>query len=372
MANKNDKTDAQQRRAKERADARRKEDEKKREKEAQQRENNGSKMRESHDYNTKFATDADRALTNQRGGQARRDERAANWNSGDAFDVNKYGKDHVSGQEMQRMKDDGMSMEDIQARTGGMEMTERATRKLNRMQAKEKAQVVVENPVMTPAVMPGGGPIVPETTPNTPGTPTPPLQPGTTTPKPTTWDPMPTPEPGVTTPVMPNVQPGVGPTIIGDTGDVGKKGDMTTTIGDGNTIIGSPIGNDYSVTIGNTGNMSGGGSGGSGLSNMMGAAAYSALNNNAYNTSQSQVNGPGVAATASANAELRTGATDRVANLYNMVGESQMYWKNKADAQQGLYLGDVWNQGGHKWTQAPNPEFTEDKTSDILNDDDDD
>ena len=365
MANKNDKTDAQQRRAKERADARRKEDEKKREKEAQQRENNGSKMRESHDYNTKFATDADRALTNQRGGQARRDERAANWNSGDAFDVNKYGKDHVSGQEMQRMKDDGMSMEDIQARTGGMEMTERATRKLNRMQAKEKAQVVVENPVMTPAVMPAAeGSIFPETTPNTPGTPTPPLQPGTTTPKPTTWDPMPTPEPGVTTPVMPNVQPGVGPTIIGDTGDVGKTGDMTTTIGDGNTIIGSPIGNDYSVTIGNTGIM-GGGSGGSGLSNMMGAAAYTALNNNQHNKSQ-ELNGFGRAAGASANAQLRIGADDRVANLYNQVGMNQQYWNSKSIVQQGKYLGDPFSLGGYDWNQAPSPAQTEDRTEEIF------
>ena len=345
MANKKDKNEDQQRKAKERADARKAEEKRK-------------------NYTENFATDADRALTSNRGTQERRDERSATWNQ-DGFDLNTYGKGHVSGQEMQRMKNDGMSMEDIQAKTDGMELTARATKKLNRMKAKEKAQVVVENPVMTPAVMPGGGPIVPETTPNTPGTPTPPLQPGTTTPKPTTWDPMPTPEPGVTAPVMPNVQPGVGPTIIGDTGDVGKTGDMTTTIGDGNTIIGSPIGNDYSVTIGNTGIM-GGGSGGSGLSNMMGAAAYTALNNNQHNKSK-ELNGFGRAAGASANAQLRIGADDRVANLYNQVGMNQQYWNSKSIVQQGKYLGDPFSLGGYDWNQAPSPAQTEDRTEEIFN-----
>ena len=317
-------------------------------------------------YTEQYATDADKALVSNRGTAERRDERASTWNK-DGFDVNTYGSDHVSGQEMKRMRQDGMSSSEIEGMTDGMYMTERATKQLNRKKAKEKAQTVAENPVqdMTP-IEPVNEAVREVTTPNTPGTPTPPLQPGTTTPKPTTWDPMPTPEPGVTRPVM----PGTGPTIMGDTGDVGKTGDMTTTIGDGNTIIGSPIGNDYSVTIGNTGNMGGSG-GGSGLSNMMGAAAYSALNDNAYAKSQS-LNGYGRAAGAVASAELKTGATDRVANLYNMVGQSQQYWNNKAIAQQGLYLGDVGNLGGYDFVQAPNPVQTEDRTSEILREDEDD
>lgn len=316
-------------------------------------------------YTEQYATDADRALVSNRGTAERRDERSATWNK-DGFDVNTYGSDHVSGQEMKRMRQDGMSSSEIEGMTDGMYMTERATKQLNRKKAKEKAQTVAENPVE-----PVNEAVREVTTPNTPGTPTPPLQPGTTTPKPTTYDPMPTPEPGVTTPVMPSPRPGIGPTIIGDTGDVGKTGDMTTTIGDGNTIIGSPIGNDYSVTIGNTGNMGGSG-GGSGLSNMMGAAAYSALNDNAYAKSQSMLNGYGRAAGAVASAELKTGATDRVANLYNMVGQSQQYWNNKSIAQQGLYLGDVGNLGGYDFVQAPNPVQTEDRTSEILREDEDD
>ena len=159
---------------------------------------------------------------------------------------------------------------------------------------------------------------------------------------------------------LPYVPPGQ--SIGGDTGDVGKSGDMTTTVGDiGGDNFGN-IGNDYSVTIGNTGNQSGGG----GLSNMMGAAAYSALNNNAHAVSGSKINGTTRSASAIAQAEKETGASDRVANLYNMVGQRQNYWKDKATAQQGMYLGDIWNGGGYDWQQAPNPKFTEDRTAEIL------
>ena len=308
-----------------------------------------------------YATDSDRALINKRGTRARGQERKDVWQK-DGFDVNTFGKGHVSGSEMKHMRTNGMSSAEIEKMTAGMHMTDRATKQLNRKKAREKA-VAARNKQAEPV----NEAVSEVTTPNTPGTPTPPLQPGTTTPKPTTWDPMPTPEPGVTIPTMPT-----GPTIIGDTGDVGKTGDMTTNIGDGNTIIGSPIGNDYSVTIGNTGIMDGGSGGGSGLSNMMGAAAYSALNDNAYAKSQSMLNGYGRAAGASANAELRIGARDRVANLYNMVGQSQQYWNNKATAHQGTYLGDVGNLGGYSFVQAPNPVQTEDRTSEIFKDDNDD
>ena len=54
-------------------------------------------------------------------------------------------------------------------------------------------------------------------------------------------------------PVRPVAPPMMGGGIFigGDVSqNVGKTGDMTTTIGDGNTITGSQIGNDYSVTIG--------------------------------------------------------------------------------------------------------------------------
>ena len=51
------------------------------------------------------------------------------------------------------------------------------------------------------------------------------------------------------TPIAPPMGGGI--FVGGDVNqNVGKQGDMTTTIGDGNTITGSQIGNDYSVTIG--------------------------------------------------------------------------------------------------------------------------
>ena len=312
-------------------------------------------------YKDDYSTDADRALVNKRGTSERRAERSDAW-AKDGFDLNTFGNQHVSGQEMRQMRNDGMSSTEIEEMSAGMHMTDRATKQLNRKKAKERAIAARDqevestiDPVTTDPVTPP--PVInPPMDTTTPGTPTPKIPPGLTNP-----------EPGI---VRPNTE---GTQVIGgDTGNVGKVGDMTTTIGDGNTIIGSPIGNDYSVTIGNTGNMSGGGSGGSGLSNMMSAAAYNALNNNAYNTSQAQLNGNMGAATGIALGEQATGASDRVATLYNMVGESQGYWKNKANAQQGLYLGDVWNQGGHDWVQAPNPESSKDRTSEILGDDDDD
>ena len=146
---------------------------------------------------------------------------------------------------------------------------------------------------------------------------------------------------------------------------IGKQGDMNTSIGDNNQFgAGSSIGNDYSVTIGgqNAGNSGRGG----GLDNMMGAAAYSALNTNSFNRSQSMLNGYGRAAGATQEAEKATGARNRVGALYNLTGMDQNYWNNKAKAQQGFYLGDIFNQQAPNWVQPPNPIKPEDKTEDIA------
>ena len=343
---------AEQRERRERRDARRAA------RETSQKAKNAERREKRTTYQDKYATDADRGLVNPRGGADRRQERRDTWNQ-DGFDVNTFGKGHVSGQEMKRMRQDGMSSSDIEGMTDGMYLTARATKQLNRKKAREKARAVqAQTPEEVTAPTTPAPVVNPGLDTTTPGTPTPQIPPSLTNP-----------EPGIPGPKPPSPPTISDDQIIGgDTGDIGKTGDMTTTIGDGNTIIGSPIGNDYSVTIGNTGNMDGGGSG---LSNMMGAAAYSALNDNAYAKSQSQLNGYGRAQGAIAQGELATGASDRVAALYNTVGESQKYWNNKANAQQGLYLGDVWNQGGHEWVQAPDPKSSEDRTSEILDDDDD-
>ena len=118
-------------------------------------------------------------------------------------------------------------------------------------------------------------------------------------------------------------QPGYGgsmlPSETNTTGDfsvgrdlnqnVGKTGDMTTTVTDSNFGAGASVGNDYSVTIGNNqaGNSSGDGGGGGGsnnpLSNMQATAAYNALNNNQLARSRSELNGYGRAAGAVEEAE---------------------------------------------------------------------
>lgn len=147
---------------------------------------------------------------------------------------------------------------------------------------------------------------------------------------------------------------------------IGKQGDMNTSIGDYNQFgAGSSIGNDYSVTIGNqnAGNNNGRGSG---LANMMGAAAYTALNNNQFARSQSQMNGYGRSAGATQEAEKATGSTRRVGALYNLTGMDQNYWNQKSRAQQGFYLGDIFNQQAPNWVQPPAPKKPEDKTEDIA------
>lgn len=147
---------------------------------------------------------------------------------------------------------------------------------------------------------------------------------------------------------------------------IGKQGDMNTSIGDYNQFgAGSSVGNDYSVTIGSA-NAGNGSQRGSGLQNMMGAAAYSALNNNQFARSQSQMNGYGRSTGATQEAEKATGSTRRVGALYNLTGMDQNYWNQKSRAQQGFYLGDIFNQQAPNWVMPPAPKKPEDKTEDIA------
>ncbi len=126
--------------------------------------------------------------------------------------------------------------------------------------------------------------------------------------------------------------------------NVGNKEDITNNINN-STLNYSNVGNDYSVNIGGIGD---------GFSNMQGAAAYTALNNNQYYRSNSEVNGLKRAAQASQQATGLVGAKDRAANLYNSMGYSQNYWRQKADAQQNFYLGDIYSQGAPDFV-VPDP-----------------
>ncbi|MEK9639405.1 MAG: hypothetical protein VW299_01535, partial [Alphaproteobacteria bacterium] len=52
---------------------------------------------------------------------------------------------------------------------------------------------------------------------------------------------------------------------------------------------------------------------------------------------------------------------------YNMAGMTQNYWNNKATAQSGFYLGDIYgNQPTAPWQQPPSPTKPEDKTEKIA------
>ena len=162
---------------------------------------------------------------------------------------------------------------------------------------------------------------------------------------------------------------GVGNTAIDQfEQNVGNKGDTNIGISGSTFGAGASIGNDYGVNI--VSNSFGGGPGqATGLANMQGAAAYSALNNNAQAKSNSQLNGYSRAAGASEEAEKATGARDRVANLYNLAGQYTNYYGNKSTVQQGYYMGDLFDglYQAPGFKMPPNPDKPEDKTEEIAN-----
>lgn len=161
--------------------------------------------------------------------------------------------------------------------------------------------------------------------------------------------------------------------------NVGKVGDMNTTITNSTVGPGSSIGNDYSVTIGNNAagnnNGEGGGYGGypdttTNLTNMQSAAAYSALDNNQLARSRSELNGAGRSAMArDAFANDPTMGSALASNIYNLVGMQQNYWNDKATAQRGYYQGDLYgNQPPPTWVPPDAIKQPEDKTEEIAKD----
>lgn len=127
------------------------------------------------------------------------------------------------------------------------------------------------------------------------------------------------------------------------------RGDTNSefTMGDGSWFIGNNNqGADYSVVIGN---QSIGGTGtfvpgySSGLNNMQGAAGYGALNNNAFQRSQSEMNGLTRSAQASANAGLMTGANERIAGFDFAARSTSDLFRDKSTAQNTRYLGALDN-----------------------------
>ena len=104
--------------------------------------------------------------------------------------------------------------------------------------------------------------------------------------------------------------------------------------------VGNIYKNDYSVSIKGGKGRSGSG-GGSGMSNMANAAGYSALNNNQAARSQSTLSGVNSAVNAAFNAEMMTGAGDRITDINKNVNTTPDYWNAKATQQQNFAMGDL-------------------------------
>lgn len=135
----------------------------------------------------------------------------------------------------------------------------------------------------------------------------------------------------------------------------------------------SNVGNDYSNNTNNQNdysvNFSGNNSDG-GFSNLQGAAAYAALNNNQARRSNSELSGSTRAAKASEDAHKKVDGRGRAQRMYNMTGMDQNYWRSKADSQQNFYLGDIFkmNAGDYKLPSPPSNPFDEDKTDEYYKD----
>lgn len=121
---------------------------------------------------------------------------------------------------------------------------------------------------------------------------------------------------------------------------------------------GASVGNNNSVNIISQG--------GDGLNNMQSVAAYKGLNNNDYERSYGRLNGYGRAAGAIEEADKSNKVVDRVANLYNMAGLTQKYWKNASYSHTADYLGDIWKEGGFEFQLPGQAKKAEDKTQEIA------
>lgn len=136
-----------------------------------------------------------------------------------------------------------------------------------------------------------------------------------------------------------------------NTGDIdaniGKKGDMTTTVTNSQFGAGASVGNDYSVTVGNMrfGNTVGGvdvGSGVNPLSNMQAATAYNALNDNFLARSKSQLSGYGRAAGAIEEARKANSRPNKDQEAaFKFAGANQNYLRDRISQIRDNYMGSV-------------------------------
>jgi hypothetical protein len=138
----------------------------------------------------------------------------------------------------------------------------------------------------------------------------------------------------------------------------GKTGNMTFDLGDNNDVMGSALGNDNSVTIT-------GGSGG-GMDNMLGLAAYQALNNNQFARSKQELNGTGRSAMQIKQMNDSIGADDTAKNAYNMAGMYQQFFNDSSKAMQGSWAGDIFNFNAPEWMQGSKPSNPKDDTKNIF------
>lgn len=151
-----------------------------------------------------------------------------------------------------------------------------------------------------------------------------------------------------------------------NTGDIdaniGKQGDMTTTITNSQFGAGASVGNDYSITLGNMqfGNSGAGGvdvgSKANPLSNMQAATAYSALNDNFLARSKSQLSGYGRAAGAIEEARKANSRPNKDQEAaFRFAGANQNYLRDRVSQIRDNYMGSIEGYQAPSFTMPISP-----------------
>ena len=167
--------------------------------------------------------------------------------------------------------------------------------------------------------------------------------------------------PGAITSEVPDTDNGGNNQNNSNNASIGNSGNEFS-IGNSNTFgPGSNIGNNNSVNIVSNGSGPGGG-----LTNMQGAVAYMALNDNAMAKSRQEMNGWSVADQAIDMYEDKTGAKQTTKNVFNWLGQKQKYWGDRSTAAGAELMGDIWKGNGLEFKMPGSPTRPKDRTQEIA------
>lgn len=152
--------------------------------------------------------------------------------------------------------------------------------------------------------------------------------------------------------------------------NVGNKGDQNFQISGSQFGAGANIGSDYSINIQNQGFGQDGRA--NPLSNLQSLAAYNALNDNFSARSRSELNGYGRSQGAIEEARAKVQDNRIGANAYNYVGANQQYLRDRVQAMNAGYMGNMIGYEAPEFAmpkapKKPNLDPAKDMYEDLMN-----